>query len=118
VPTALLRDFSESPVPAAGQRRKPFGQGLLYYRPKVDASSASMSITNTYFVAFVSVPCYLLECIVYSLHNTNDCSYILVIAGLEVTFVLPTCIIMLVSDTKQPATVPIDWQYHQAGFRT
>jgi hypothetical protein len=68
---------------SGGQRGTPFGQGLLYYRLKVDASSASMSITNTYFVAFVSVPCYLLECIVYSLHNTNDCGYILVVAGLK-----------------------------------
>jgi hypothetical protein len=41
-----------------------------------------MSTTNTYFVAFVSPPYYLTEYIAYSLHNTNDRSYILV-AGLK-----------------------------------
>jgi hypothetical protein len=83
-----------------GQRGTPFGQGLLSYRFKV--ASASMSITNTYFVGFASFSWYLVECMAYSLHNTNDCSYILVIAGLEITFVLTTCIVMLVRIQSSP----------------
>ncbi len=79
MPTTLLQDFLRGR--RYRQRGTPFGRGLLSYRFKV--ASASMSITNTYFVGFASFSCCLVEYIAYSLHNTNDCSYILVIAGLE-----------------------------------